>query len=420
MPSEEPFIPFYIGEWDFTLFHTLDTEQRIQFRGVTIYGLTMLHDAEDWDMDIEASLIPDREALYQLDEVFNPWDLFDAIEKKTTRVVEYSEDPIDATSWQLAYEPFWYVTDDIWDQYCVFSERVEDLTTGEVLNRWNEDYWIETIDGTAIIHDLDPDHWYKVLYSITPRGEFEFPGRYEWGIVGRDAASVDSAGLSLVSAGFKNKGVEYGIAGADMFDTEIANQMPWIMSKFGTGNLATDYHYDHAEDDHRTALKDDWCTTWPIASANIIGVGGPIANVLAWYGNDFTDAFYGLSLFTSAAAWKDKIDALTCWNKNAYASSNDTGYAIVSTYKDINGTVLFLIWGHWGRDTFYATEWFHEDGKFQLQEAPAGVTSLIIEIEYESTVEGYMHPEFSIVEVLGTISERLWEHTEDKGGIHDP
>ena len=108
--------------------------------------------------------------------------------------------------------------------------------------------------------------------------------------------------------------------------------------------------------------------------------------------------------------------SLTCWDKNTYASSSTTGYAVITTYKDINGTVMFLIWGHWGRDTYYATKWFHEGGAEQLQEAPEGLTTIILEIDYT-----ICEPAVSIVECLGTISETLWIHgTEEKGGIHDP
>jgi hypothetical protein len=67
------------------------------------------------------------------------------------------------------------------------------------------------------------------------------------------------------------------------------------------------------------------------------------------------------------------------------------------------------------------TKWFHEYGIMQLQEAPPGVTSIVVKITYESTSEGYKPTSVTIPEVLGTISERLWIHNgEHKGGIHDP
>ncbi|MEM3590791.1 MAG: hypothetical protein QW702_01645 [Candidatus Bathyarchaeia archaeon] len=235
-------------------------------------------------------------------------------------------------------------------------------------------------------------------------------GRYEWTIVGRDAHTVDSAGAALVTAAFKNKQVEIGLAGADMMETTIANAMPWVMHKFGTGNTKADYK----DAIGRAALKDDWCTTWPVASSNLIAVGGPLANILAYYANDFTPAFFGLEEY-AASVWDNKIIALSCWSKNTYASNEMVGYAVVTTYKDINGTVMFLIWGHWGRDTYYATKWFHEEGIYQLQEFPDCATAIILEINYEDPE----HPTVSVVEVLGTISETLAHKV--KGGIHvDP
>lgn len=94
---------------------------------------------------------------------------------------------------------------------------------------------------------------------------------------------------------------------------------------------------------------------------------------------------------------------------------------MISTYKDINGTVLFLVWGYNGIDTFYVSKWFHEEGIYQLQEAPDGLTSIIVKIVYESTSEGYKPKSYSVVECLGTISETLWVHgIETKGGFHDP
>jgi hypothetical protein len=271
------------------------------------------------------------------------------------------------------------------------------------------------------------DTWnVTAAFSLVPAYEMDgapiyaehIPGRYEWGVVGRDADSVDSAGLSLVSAAFKNKQVEYGLAGEDMYDDEIANQMPWVMSKIGSGTTSANYYYSGT--DYRTALKDDWCTTWPVASSNMIGVGGPLANMLAYYGNDFTDAFYGLSQFTSYAPWQNAIVPLTCWNgtKKGYTNTNTVGYAVVSTYQDINGTVLFLVWGNWGRDTYYVTKWFHEDGIFEFQSFPRCATSVVVKVTYSNTTEGYKPKTFSVVEVLGTISETTVETV--KGGIHDP
>lgn len=281
---------------------------------------------------------------------------------------------------------------------------------------------------SATVYFLSDGAPYQPIYA------YYLPGRYEWGIVGRDAYTVDSAGLANVAAALKNKQVEFGLAGQDMFAPEVGGnavaQMPWVMSKIGLGTSWANYYYGAS--DFRTALRDDYSSAgtvsgdeWPISSSNMIGVGGPLANMLAYYGNDFTDALFGLSQFTTFAAWINQIVPLTCWNAasdtRTYTSNNTVGYAVISTYKDLNGTVLFLIWGHWGRDTYYVTKWFHEYGIMQLQEAPPGVTSIVVKITYESTSEGYKPTSVTIPEVLGTISERLWIHNgERKGGIHDP
>jgi len=576
-----PGVPYVIGEWDFEL----PNEPKTQFRAVTVYGVVNYHDAKDSDRPGDVVDWLDREVKYQLDEVFNPWDLVSAVHKETKRWVEFP--PPDGTwsSKLLTNTPVVYRQLGEWYDYCSFAERV--LVDGKLLtptdariwdgSKWvwwpsfpytyyikgNTIYFLKDADGRITTWDdtawkVEKGKVVKVLYSTLPvTSGFQYPytykviekwnvtagepitvsladisyywpddlgvghsvyldvspvnvtvvqggnwsiewggplgsedeynfkvfmgetysasvsdiapatkidlknatatfdvgrftktvtapttetihvdvlnhwisgririefttypngsnktsiycevrmgvywyehlnGRYEWTIVGRDAATVDSAGAALVTAAFKNKQVEIGLAGADMKETNIANAMPWVMSKFGTGNDKADYKDTLG----RAALKDDWCTTWPIASSNMIGVGGPLANILAYYGNDFTPAFYGLPEYASTA-WADTIIALSCWSQNTYASNETTGYAVVATYKDLNGTVLFLIWGHWGRDTYYATKWFHEEGIYELQKLPSCATAIILEIDY--TVH---EPAVSIVESLGTISE---------------
>lgn len=611
--SAEPNSPFVIGEWCWE-----SNSAPSQFRGVTVYGITDLNDgddAQDTTPGSNHSNVLDREVKYQLNEVFNPWDLNDSIHKKTNRWIEYVGPG--STTWTSDYAPVMNVSDAMWDQYAVFSERVVDLNTSTLLNRWLDDYTFSVdADGYGHISGLTSTHWYEITYStdtvysqtpfnvtytrasiignstylfnstgyafnydqldtnwtdplgvyhdvyadaldftvanVSTAGAFptnlnltftyqgptfewgvepftvykedyatletgsagydvkivnatgqptyalrvnltevelnweidaalrayppeyftdmldthfigfdndvipwititysnvtgnftmsvvlqivpdagnylyteQIPGRYEWGIVGRDAASVDSAGLSLVSAAFKNKQVEYGLAGEDMYDPEVANQMPWIMNKVGTGTTWANYYYNPTND-FRTALRSNWCTTWPVTSSNMIAVGGPLANMLSYYENDFSEAFYGISQFTADPVWQNHIVARTCWMAHdaahAYTSTNSTGYGIISAYLDLNGTVVLQLWGVWGRDTYYLTKWFHEYGIWQLQSAPSGLTSIVAKIPYTSYPEGYKPGTVTIKECLGTVSERLWEHDdESKGGIHDP
>jgi hypothetical protein len=272
----------------------------------------------------------------------------------------------------------------------------------------------------------------------------ETMGRYEWSVVGRDAATVDSAGDSMVTEAFDSlKHVSIGLAGEDMFGASFDVQVPSVMAKFGAGTAVADYKDAAAvgnEVGFRAALVDDWCTYWPVTTSNMIAAGGPLANVLAYYSNDFTSAFYGTGQFTAGSAYTGVLTGIPCWNRawpqngglyNTYSSftSSSVGYAVISTYIDLNGTEVFVIYGHFGRDTYYATQWFHGDaargispGIVELQGAAAGLTSIILKINYADP----KHPTFSIPEALGTISETLWfdQGAHDvtspfKGGIHD-
>lgn len=432
--STEPSIPFYIGEWDFVLWHEGDSLMRTQFRGVTVYGIVNRHDAKD--MQWNSANVIDKEIQYYLNETFQPWDLYDAVHKKdTSRWVKFVNGP---ASGSITLTPNPVQT--TWDAYSTFSERVVQYPAGTLWKR-GVNYSL-TATGITLITPVPAGSKLKILWSSDNWTETiddnEFgPGRYEWVTVGRDAATIDSAGAVHLAASFKQKNKTIGLAGADMFTTVVANQMPYIMNQFGTGDTMADY----TDTIGRAALNDDWCTYWPVASSNIIGIGGPLANMLSYYANDFTDAFYGIPEY-SGTAYSGKITGITCWNRNwpgnsdynVYESSETTGYAIISTYLDINGTQIFEVYGHWGRDTYFATQWLHGDaarginpGILQLQEAPRGLTSIVLKITYTDP----KHPTFTIPECLGTITEREWKHTytniytgqevtETKGGIHDP
>jgi hypothetical protein len=145
------------------------------------------------------------------------------------------------------------------------------------------------------------------------------------------------------------------------------------MAKFGEGYDWTAYHYDELAGDYRSALKDDWSTTVPIASADIIGVGGPIANSVAEYFNEFTPVIYrGMPWFNGGIMtdlhpvsdwWSNKGDDVDLSDYNvANAVAGPYGYATISVYKDINGTVGFMVWGLTGNDTFWASQAMYNTG----------------------------------------------------------
>jgi len=279
--------------------------------------------------------------------------------------------------------------------------------------------WTVTIDYNA----TSGNYTVNVLVTAEPWDGNDYlyvehiPGRYEWVTVGRDAHTVDSLGAALVSAAYKNKQVEIGLGGMDMKGTTDAYNIPYTLHKFGTGNALQDYFLtpDTSTPGQRLCLRDDWCTYWPVASSNIIAVGGPLANFVSLYFNDFLDAFYGAPWFTPYADWSGGIAALTCWNRNAYKNTATLGYATIGTYKDINGTVGLMVWGLDARDTYYATQWLHGDaargiapGIMYLQGINPGVTSIILKINYLDPE----HPTFAIMEHLGTISEKVVIHQD--------
>jgi hypothetical protein len=228
---------------------------------------------------------------------------------------------------------------------------------------------------------------------------FKVPsGRWEWGTVGTTAASVDSLGIAMVTAAFKNKLIEFGIGGLDTQDTAMGPRVPWLVA--GTADSLGRYH-----------LYDDWCysrtgdanakdTSWPISSSNIITVGGGAVNELAVYSNDWTQA-----IVTSTPV----LYSVTCWDRDTYTGGDVNaryGYAIISTYKDKNGTAILLIQGWTGQDTYYACKWF-DVNKYWLQHLNLHVTDLVLKIEYKySTGAIRCVPVVTIVEKLGTISEK--------------
>jgi hypothetical protein len=146
------------------------------------------------------------------------------------------------------------------------------------------------------------------------------------------------------------------------------------MRQFDTAdNSRIGYLYDGLND-NRTALKNDWSSSVPISSSNIITVGGPVAlaNVVAEYFNEFTPVVWrGMPWFQPHPAFGDKpvfglrrdLFPVSGYGFNQGTSNEDgpyniesavtdMGFAVVATYLDINGTEGFMVYGLTGNDTF--------------------------------------------------------------------
>ena len=422
---DEPETPFYIGEWDFEL--TNIEGKAKQFRGVTVYGLVDWHDADDKDMGTKDTL--DKEVRYQLNEVFNPWDLQKAVEKMYNRHVTFKLGPLNPDD-KISLSGI-INKEKEWDTYCSFAERVILEPDGTLWVRGTQ-YTLET-DGIILKVGVPSGKWLKILWSSGPPYETR-PGRYEWIVVGRDSNPVDSVGAAMVSEAFDSlKDIHVEWAGLDLKnENPPCDTVPHILYKFGgtSGPLAdvplrVGYYYpwDTIPKLARTALRNDWSSTVPITSSNIISIGGGWANVVTEYFSEFTAVVGGAPV---GFPLKAGFIPVPCWDHLAKTDPGITltdGYAVISTYKDLNGTVGFLVYGWNGEDTFWASTALFEAGIVikdikgrdieeplieYLQGINPGVTAIVIKFDYTKTgkYSTDIHPVGRIVEMLGTISEK--------------
>ena len=150
------------------------------------------------------------------------------------------------------------------------------------------------------------------------------------------------------------------------------------------------------------------------------GLGGPCTNLASEYFNDFAAAFFTLPECTPTVADQWKIMPLSCWSLNrlgqdgivhsykptynATTGAQKTGYGVISTYKDLDGTIGFIVWGWTGQDTYY-TSWVLWNTILgeKLQNEPPCLTTLILKFDYtkHATASGF----WKVAEALGTISE---------------
>ena len=92
------------------------------------------------------------------------------------------------------------------------------------------------------------------------------------------------------------------------------------------------------------------------------------------------------------------------YNELWYSSDNvedKIGYALVSTYKDLNETTGFVVYGYTAEDTYYACYALRGGLLAWLQQLQPGATSILLEIDYED-----LHPiQYHVVECLGPFTE---------------
>ena len=438
--SNEPDTPIVIGEWDFDL--NYDMEDSIngewnsthQFRCVSVYGVTDNHNAVDPDQPGQAGNFRiDEEVVYQLNQIFNPWDLPDAVHLDSFRWAQKGTiggNTITLSSHDTGAAPHTVWVAPKWGYYCEDSEKVLVYTgSGAILLERDEDY---DLVGDTIT--LKPDTvtaydglLYKVLYSTRQDSYDWHTGQFEWTVLGEASLPSDSLGASMLSSAWSDwKNIQCWVSGLDMQAYDLAPGIPSVMRTFAESPPYLRYYHDYPVD-NRTSFRDDWCTPddWAgetihpkaISSADLLIVGGPLANDAAMYFNDFTDSL----IFTG---YGDGFYAPGCWarttqphyqgmdfvdvtaNELWYDSitTDDTiGHAIVSTYKDLNETVGFVVYGYTAEDTYYMCHALRGGMLAWMQGLQAGVTTLIVEIDYE---DPDLHPvKFHVKESLGRFTE---------------
>jgi len=445
----EPDTPYVFAEWDFDLDFDHPENSTHQFRCVSIYGLTDNHNAMDPNKDAGIFRI-DKEVIYQLNEVFNPWDLKEAAHLDTFRWAQKGGITSTIVLTSHLYDKYGNPRDCLegehmvwfpekWGYYCNDSEKVllYGASGARLLTRPEE--YTATDDTIDILVSTSGYTHYKVLYTTKLDTDADYhDGRWEWTVIGENSHASDSLGSAMLSSAWSDwKNKETWLSGLDIQSLDIGPSIPWTMRAFDTA-LTPDrfnYHFDHDAGDHRSAFRDDWCTpdTWDhltkihpyaISSSDLIIVGGPIASQAAEYFNDFTDALiftgYGEGFYAQgcwARTTQDYYQGKTMENvvddELWYSSPtiDDTkGYSIVSTYKDLNGTVGFMVYGYTAEDTYYTCYALRGGLLTWLQQIQCGSTTIILEIDYSD-----LHPvAFHVKEVLGTITECTGFYTNFK------
>jgi len=350
----------------------------------------------------------------------------------------------------------------------------------DILRGFNFTTYIGVNDTDFNLGDWDvstPNDWTYEFYNVTDviirdpviylnytlyeqDSPFLVSGAYEWIVVGRDSAAVDSAGAAAVSEAFDSiKDIAVQWAGLDM-QSGFGTRVPYVFREFRTPAIGPrfNYHYGHSAGDHRSALKDDWSHSVPIASSNMIFVGGPFANLGAEYFNEFAPIvfvrFTPMTPADYAKAYRGTVvtpSGMFFWTGSgelAFVMTGDwgglnpsvaadrlangveravQGEGVVFVYKDLNGTVGLVIYGVTGEDTWAIAQSFFQPTRITywkpvegdlvqvtefttliqvLQQLNEGTVGLKIRVTWEPLWGGDVHPVLEVLENLGTISEK--------------
>jgi len=300
---------------------------------------------------------------------------------------------------------------------------------GEENRIGNETYWLivnrtfvpwpdipAAFCGSKYVHEnkIAGETYIEVIANVTS---------WNWTVIGKDARTTDVAGAAmLVSAldeagekaikeGLTTRGEDVPMFYAilDMEEHTYGPNALYACSRPGAGYMREDYYFTDPEEQvgERVGLMESsgGFISRDFVGTNVTVVGGPYANLVGEYLNDFTVAF-ALDEPPFDHHWT-KIYALTCWARNTYVDEevgDDTGYAVVATHWDLNGTVFLWVWGWTAEDTMAMCQAIRDNVNFFMG-LPAGTTAIIVEIDY---VDGT----FDVIECLGEVSECEFDEAE--------
>jgi hypothetical protein len=228
--------------------------------------------------------------------------------------------------------------------------------------------------------------------------------------------------------------IEVGLSGLDMRDPARPT-VAWVMRRWGPGTARLDHYFNPGAGDFRSSFINHWPNNivWPVKTSNIIAVGGPGANLVADYFNSFSQAIFRSS---SGQYWfiggppRDWLIPSDWGANRVHPFPNRTlgeGLAIITTYKDLDGTVGLVVYGATGEDTWWAAHWLYDihgadvcftytrtltgdtvevcadNGLRLLQRMNLGVTTIVLRIDYRRAV---FTPTIQVIHLIGTISTK--------------
>jgi hypothetical protein len=279
---------------------------------------------------------------------------------------------------------------------------------------WQGQYYDEPM---ALFDKNDTSMKGTIPYGLSP-----FTGTYS------ETFSNSGKGTGTDTTSYVRTGLK-GFA-FDVYDNVTSFAPQPIAGGFSTGTRP----FWYPSKDPLTTRWNLTTTTWATAQYDavywypngIISVGGPKANGLSRYFNDFNFAIdregaspgYALinggTVTGTAPTSNPTVGTLdffpvSTWKTStgvSYSnpSDNSAGYAVIAVARDVNGTRGISVYGWDARDTYWASAWTTQYiGPANKAWIPTGTVAIILKISYTS---GNNEPSgFTVVKALGTITE---------------